>query len=414
MIPFLFPLWPMAVTPFGAGGTPPPRRVRSPSSSRSAAPARSRPARVLSPRALNRALLARQLLLRHSRLTVPDAVEHLVGMQAQAPFSPYFALWSRLEGFRPEALSQLLLDRSVVRMVLMRGTIHLVTGRDALAMRPVVQPVLERGFAHSQYPRKLAGVDLAEVEAAGRALVEQTPRTPAELGALLEARWPGKDAGALSQALRYRLPLVQVPPRGVWGQSGQTTLTTAEAWLGKPLASEASPEALVLRYLAAFGPASVKDLQVWSGLTRLGEVVERLAPRLRAYRDEHGQELWDVPDAPRPDPETPAPPRFLPDFDNVLLSHADRTRIITDAYRQRITTANGVLPGTVLVDGFVRGIWKLQRERDTATLLIEPFKRLSAEDRAAVAEEGTRLLTFAAPEAKTWDIRFTSLKRGAR
>jgi hypothetical protein len=369
---------------------------------------------VLSPRALNRALLARQLLLRHSRMPVADTVEHLVGMQAQAPFSPYFALWSRLEGFRPEALSQLLLERSVVRIVLMRGTLHLVTARDALTLRPGVQPVLERAFAHSQYARKLAGVDLAAVEAAGRALMEEKPRTPAELGALLEARWPGKDPGALSQVLRYRLPLVQVPPRGVWGQSGQTTLTPAESWLGRPLASEASVDALVLRYLAAFGPASVRDIQVWSGLTRLGEVVERLAPQLRAYRDENGQELWDVPDAPRPDEDTPAPPRFLPDFDNVLLSHGDRTRIIADEYRKRLTTANGVLPGTVLVDGFVRGSWKLQRERDTATLLIEPFKRLSSEDRAAVAEEGTRLLTFAAPEAKTWDIRFTPLKPRAR
>jgi hypothetical protein len=274
--------------------------------------------------------------------------------------------------------------------------------------------VLERAFGSSQYSRKLEGVDLAALESAGRALVEEKPRTPAELGALLEERWPGRDAGSLSQAIRYLLPLVQVPPRGVWGQSGQTTLTTARAWLGKPLASDNSPEALVLRYLAAFGPASVKDLQVWSGLTRLREVVERLSPRLRAYRDENGQELWDVPDAPRPDPDTPAPPRFLPDFDNVLLSHGDRTRIIADEYRQRLTTANGVLPGTVLVDGFVRGIWKLQQERDTATLLIEPFKRLSSEDRAAVAEEGTRLLTFAAPEAKTWDIRFTSLKVQAR
>jgi hypothetical protein len=296
----------------------------------------------------------------------------------------------------------------------MRGTLHLVTARDALAIRPGVQPVLERAFASGPYRRKLAGVDLAALEAAGRALVEQKPRTPAELGALLEARWPGRDSGALAQAIRSLLPLVQVPPRGVWGQSGQPTLTTVEAWLGRPLVSDGAPDALVLRYLAAFGPASVKDLQVWSGLTRLREVVERLAPGLRAYRDEKGQELWDVPDAPRPDPDTPAPPRFLPDFDNVLLSHGDRGRIVPDAYRPRLATVNGVLPGTVLVDGFVRGLWKLQRERDTATLLVEPFQRLCSEDRAAVAEEATRLLTFAAAEAKTWDIRFTSLKAPAR
>lgn len=378
----------------------------SPRTSSSAAP-RSRPARVLGQRALNRALLARQLLLRRSKLPVADAVEHLVGLQAQEPFSPYFALWSRLEGFQPEALGQLLLDRGVVRLALMRSTVHLVTARDCLAIRPVVQSVLERSFyTGSGYGKQLAGMDMAPLEAAGRALVEEKPRTTAELRELLSQRWPERDAMSLAQALRYRLPLVQVPPRAVWGRKGQASLTTAEAWLGRPLAADTSPEALVLRYLAAFGPASVKDLQVWSGLTRLREVVERLAPQLRAYRDENGQELWDVPDAPRPDPDTPAPPRFLPDFDNVLLSHGDRSRIVSDEYRKRITTVNGMLPGTLLVDGFVRGIWKLQREKGTTTLLIEPFKRLSREDRAAVAEEGTRLLSFAASESKTWDIRF--------
>jgi hypothetical protein len=181
------------------------------------------------------------------------------------------------------------------------------------------------------------------VAAAARALVEEQPRTLSTLARLLDERFPGRDAFALGQAIRAWVPLVQVPPRGVWGKSGCAAHTSVEGWLGRVPSLGFSLEDLILRYLAAFGPGTVKDVQTWSGLTRLREVIERLRPRLVTFRDEHGAELFDLPDAPRPDPDTPAPPRFLYDYDNLLLSHADRSRVITDGY-----TTSRVSPRTAL------------------------------------------------------------------
>ncbi len=355
---------------------------------------------MLSLRTLNRALLERQMLLRRWKLPAAEAIEHLVGMQAQVPNSPYVGLWTRLEGFRPDELARLITERRVVRTPLMRATIHLVTARDCLALRPLVQPVLVRSFSGT-FGQNLAGVDIETLVAAGRALVEEQPRTRAELGPLLKERWPDRDATSLAHAISYLIPLVQVPPRGIWGASGQATWTTAEAWLGRPLEPDPSLDEMVMRYLAAFGPATVRDIQTWSGLTRLREVTERLRPRLRTFRDEHGKELLDLPDAPRPDLDTPAPPRFLPEYDNVLLSHADRTRIIAYDHRERVFTK-----GAALVDGFVRGTWKITRRRGTATLLIEPFELLPEKDRDALAEEGWRLVRFVGEGAEAFEVRF--------
>jgi hypothetical protein len=364
---------------------------------------------VLGLRALNRALLERQMLLRRRELPAIEAIEHLIGLQAQAPNPPYFGLWSRLTRFRPDELAQLILDRRVVRIALMRGTVHLVTADDCLALRPLVQPVFDRDLVtNTAFRAGLQGIDMDALGAAGRALLEQQPRTPKDLGRLLQERWPDRDAASLAHGIRGLLPLVQVPPRGVWGASGQTTCTTADAWLGRPLARESSLDEIVLRYLAAFGPATIRDVQAWSGLTRLREMIDPLRPRLRTFRDEQGRELFDVPDAPLPDPDTPAPPRLVAEFDNVLLSHADRTRIMADEHRKRIFTVNGIFPGTVLVDGFMRGTWKINRHRGAATLLIEPFERLSKADTAALTSEGAQLLAFAAAEADTHDIRFKS------
>jgi Winged helix DNA-binding domain len=373
---------------------------------------------VLSRQALNRALLDRQLLLRPAPLPaagtrggqaraeqVIETIEHLVGLQAQAPFPPYYGLWSRLAGFRPDDLAGLLLSRRVVRIALMRGTIHLVSARDCLVLRPLVQPAVDRGLT-ILLGRQLAGVDTAALAAAGRVLVEERPMTFGELGAALSARWPQHPPAALAQGVRALVPLVQVPPRAVWGAAGQAAHTSAEAWLDRPMEAGPSLERLVTRYLAAFGPASVRDAQAWSGLTRLREIVDRLRPGLRAFRDEQATELFDLPDAPRPEPDIPAPVRLVAEFDNLVLSHADRTRVVSEPNRQRLFTRNGIFPGTVLIDGFVLGMWRIVRTRDAAALVIELFEPVAGRVRDAVTDEGGRLLAFAAPNAPAHDIRF--------
>jgi hypothetical protein len=362
---------------------------------------------VLSLRALNRALLARQLLLSRVKIPAAEAIERLAGMQAQAPLAPYVGLWTRLEDFRPDELAGLIAGRQAVRSSLMRATVHLVTARDCLALYPLVRPVLERGFSTgSPFGRRLAGMDIAPVLAAGRALLDERPRTRIELRRLLEPRWPERDADALAYAISYLVPTVQVPPRGLWGASGQAALAATETWLGRSFDPAPSSDDMVLRYLAAFGPASIQDAQVWSGVTRLRETFERLRPRLLTFRDERGAELFDLPDAPRPDPETPAPPRFLPEYDNLLLSHADRSRVMAAGRQVPLLPGNGGTPGTVLLDGFFHALWKIVRHDGTATLRITPYVLLSAQDRAALTEEGIRLLAFAAADAESHDVEF--------
>ena len=372
---------------------------------------------VLSPRALNRALLSRQLMLDQADLPEdPDArragvigtIEHLVGLQAQAPFPPYYGLWSRLPGFTPDDLASLLTDRSVVRIALMRGTIHLVSARDCLPLRRLLQPVLDRGL-RGTFGKRLAGVDAVALAAAGRGLVEAAPMTFSALGEALAERWPQHPPDALAQGIRAHVPLVQVPPRAVWGRAGQSQHTTAEHWLGRqatavPWFPETRP-GLVTRYLAAFGPATVADVAAWSGLTGLRAVLEELRPSLVTFRDEQGAELFDLPSAPRPDPDTPAPVRLAAEFDNLLLAHADRTRVVSAANLKRFYTINGVFPGSVLVDGFVAGMWRLARTKRSATLAIELFGPVTDGDRDLVAAEAERMLAFCAPDVAC-EIRF--------
>jgi Winged helix DNA-binding domain len=367
---------------------------------------------LLSDRALNRATLERQLLLRRSSVSPLQAIEHLVGLQAQVPLNPYTGLWSRLEGFRPEELAQLLEDRKVVRIALMRATIHLVSADDALVLRPLVQPVLDAELArHREYAPALVGVDVDAVLDFARPLLAERPRTGAELRALMQQRFDGADGAALAYACRCLLALVQVPPRGVWGRSAQVASTTAESWLGRALALDPSPDDVVLRYLRAFGPAAVADMTTWSRLTGLREVVERLRPRLRVFRDARGRELFDLPDAPRPDPDTPAPPRFLPEYDNAVLSHSDRSRFLSPR-RASFTGVSTPIHGSVLCDGVLCGTWRLERNRraDTALVVIDHVVRLPKRALSSVAAEGRRLLRFVAADAASHDVRFVRVE----
>lgn len=353
---------------------------------------------VLSTRALNRATLDRQLLLRRSPMSALAAVEHLLGLQAQEVKPPYYTLAARLDGFMPEELSGQLADRSAVRMVTIRSTIHLHSADDALTLRPLVQPARDREI--NIFRKGLVGVDLDRLAVIARELVEAEPRTMKQLREALSAEWPQADPQSLAVAARCKLPLVQVTPRGLWGRGAQVALTTVEHWLERPAEPAASPDATVLRYLAAFGPASVKDMQTWSGLTRMRAVFERLRPELLTFRDESGVELFDLPDAPRPDPDTPAPPRFLPEFDNLLLSHADRTRVIPPPNRGRTWHAN-MLYCPFLVDGFLAGVWRIIDD----ALVIEPFGDLTKAQRAEVTEEAARMLQVMHPQ-ESYDIRF--------
>lgn len=364
-------------------------------------------AETLSRRALNRALLARQMLLGRVKLPAEEAIERLVGMQAQASLSPYIGLWTRLDGFQPAELAELVTRRRAVRAGLMRATIHLVTARDGLTLSPLVQVVQERGFFHgSPFGRKVVGMDTVALLNAARELLYAHPHTRLALGRALGERWPERDAEALGFAASYLLPLVQIPPRGVWGKGGQPVLALMEEWLGRPLDPEPSIDVLALRYLGAFGPASVADMQIWSGLTRMRGVFERLRPQLLAFRDERGVELFDLPDAPRPGPETPAPARFLAAYDNLLLSHNERRRVMAPERRVPLLPGNGINGGPALVDGFYVADWNIQRQKDTATLAVTMFEALAPGDQDALAEEGVHLLTFVHPDASSRDVRF--------
>ncbi len=345
------------------------------------------------------------MLLQRTKRPATDAIEHLVGMQAQVPNAPYIGLWSRLQKFTTDELAELVSGRRVVRLALMRSTIHLVSARDCLALRPVLQPVLTRA-AKGWFGKKLAGIDTARVAAAGRKLVDKKAHTFSELGVALNKRFPSCDASALAQTVRALVPLVQMPPRGVWGSSGPAAHTSAEAFLNAPLGVDSSPDPLVLRYLAAFGPASVMDIQAWSGLTRMRDIVERMRPALVTFRDEYGKELFDLPDAPRPDPDVSSQPRFLPDFDNAILAHADRRRIVGDEDRKRLMINGSSVMSAFLIDGMVAGTWRIARDRGAVDLLIEPYHKLAKQDRTALAEEGNRLLAFVAPNVDEQDIRF--------
>lgn len=348
---------------------------------------------TLTRRQLNRSLLARQGLLERARAPVTEVVERLVGLQAQEPIDPYVGLWCRIVDFNPADLADRLVDRALVRAVaLMRTTIHLVSARDALQIRPRMQRALEGTWRHSPFSSGIADADLDELLAAGRAILDEGPIGTTELGRRLQSRWPAADASALGNTVRFLVPVVQPPPRGLWGRGGAARIQSMESWLGAPVADDGPVDDLVLRYLAAFGPATPADVATWSWWTGTRAVLERLRPRLRVLRDERGRELYDVPDAPFPDPATPVPVRLLPEYDNIVLSHQDRARIV-----DRRPADGEWLRGTILVDGFVRGTWKREAAPDPG-VRVRLLAPTEPRDLDAVGEEASRLAAFLEPD----------------
>ena len=310
------------------------------------------PERVLSQRELNRALLARQRLLERRRVPALELAEHLVGMQAQVPDHPYMSLWARTADFDPAELSGHVARREAVRAGLMRATVHLVSTRDCLWIEPLTREVIRKVF-WSPFGKGLNGVPVDDVLAVARELLSERPSTRKQLSDALAVRFPDAVPESLGYAAVTHLPVVQIEPRGEWGGTLQTTWALMERHLGAPLDPGPGLDALMLRYLRAFGPATVGDARAWSRLTGLREVFERLRPRLRTHRDERGRELFDVRDGVIADAEAPAPPRLLPQFDNVLLGHEDRSRIGL----QRLQDLRARWIGHVLVDGFHAGPW---------------------------------------------------------
>ncbi|RKG58878.1 winged helix DNA-binding domain-containing protein [Corallococcus sp. AB011P] len=363
---------------------------------------------VLSRQALNRATLARQLLLTREKMTVPRAIEHLVGLQAQLARPPYLALWSRLQGFQRDTLTKLALKRELARGTMMRGTLHLMTAKDYLRYRGLFQPLLTAAIG-SVLKERAAALDLPALLATAKPFLQEQPRTFEEVREHLMKHHVDGDERAMGFATRMGLPLVQVPEEGLeWGWPGNSGFTLAESWLGEKLSTDDDASPLVLRYLAAFGPATVADMQSWSGIKPLKDAFEKVRGKLVEFRDEKKRVLFDLPKAPRPPEDTPAPVRFLPDFDNLILSHADRTRVVPEEHREKLSTKNLRVLNVFLVDGRTAGVWTTERTKGTATLVCNAFDPLKKPVRDALVQEGEDLLRFSDPDAAKVAVRFAT------
>jgi hypothetical protein len=361
------------------------------------------PDRILTRRELNRATLSRQMLLARAAVSAPVAIERLSGMQAQLASAPYVGLWTRLQNFSREDLATLITERKIVKATFIRATLHLCTAEDYLRFRTTIEPVLhEAGAAIAE--KRGWNFDKDKLLKAARKFIGEKPRTFAEISEMLLAMHPDQDAGVMRYTVRTHLPMVQTPISTGWGFSSKPEFTLAEDWLGRKISPKADLPELVRRYLAAFGPASVTDAQTWLG-AKLKNLFEKLKPELQVYRDEGRRELYDLPGMALPGEQVEAPVRFLPEYDNILLSHSNRTRIVADDYRKRVYLPGLRVAPTLLIDGFVQGAWKVEKNKTAALLTIEPFEKFSRKDRAAVLEEGERLVRFLEPTAKTFEVQ---------
>ena len=334
-----------------------------------------------------------------------DAVRRIAGLQSQSSRAAAVGLWTRLPALRRERIADLMQRRLLVKGSLMRVTQHLVTAADYLVLRPALQPTLTR-WAEGMLRRRAPAVELARLAAAARPFFDE-PHSATELRAFLEGLRLEADVAAMALAVQIHLPLLQVPmPAAVWGVPGNPKFVNADTWLGRAIPEARGPRELITRYLAAFGPARVADIQAWSGVSRLGEEVSRLRPELRIFRDERGRELVDLPGAPIPPAGRAAPPRLVPAWDETLLAYADRSRIVPPEFHVPVYAANRLIGPAVLVDGLVAALWAIEKEPGGVTVVIRPLAPLPGEAREALALEGERLAGFAEPEAAVLGVRF--------
>jgi hypothetical protein len=363
--------------------------------------------RILTLHELNRMTLTRQFLLERQDLSVTTVVERLVGMQAQMAQPPFVGLWTRIKDFKREDLASQIQNRTIIKASLMRATLHLFTAKDFIAYRKTLQPALSAA-ASDISSRRGAEFDVMLVLETACKFIAEKPRTYSEISEMLAARWPDVDIGSMRYTVRTHIPMVHVPVSGGWCYPGKPQFSLAEEWLGKSLDMEDRTQDLVFRYLAAFGPASVIDMQTWSGLPNLKPVFENLRSELTVYRDESKRELFDLPDGKvtfPPDVEPPTAVRFLPEFDNLLLSHSNRRRVLADVYRSKVFLPGLRVAATILADGFVAGVWKTTNIKGLAALIIEPFNPLDDSTKTALMEEAENLLRFIETDAKTYQVQ---------
>lgn len=355
---------------------------------------------------LNRTLLARQFLLGRARLDCVAAIEALVAMQSQIPNPPYIGLWTRLRGFKKSQLSAALETRAVVRAPWLRSTLHLVSAADHQRFQAIIQPALARGL-RSFFGARAQGLDIARLVEIARSYFEAEQPSIGALRDKLQEHAPDADKQAMAYAVRSYLPLIQVPPSGTWGAGTRATYTTAQSWLGEAAPSDLG--SLFRRYLQAFGPADVMDFQTWTGMTGLKLRLKSQLESLACYDAADGRQLYDLPDLPIIDEDAPAPIRFLPEYDNILIAHKDRGRILPAAHRQKVFVSAGRVLGSVVIDGFVRAIWKVERGKTRATLHVTLFEAQSRAVLDFIEAEGLRLLEFIMDDAS--DLRVEIARR---
>jgi len=345
---------------------------------------------VITTRTLTRTLWLRQQLVPGHRAVhrVPEVVEHLIGLQAQDNLPPYLSLAARVDAFSPADLSDAIEDRTLVRFFTMRGTVHVLTAADALQLRGWVQPALDRVSATNLTSRPAKHLTTDRLDAVVGPFLEDGPRSLTDIGGALAAAYPDVPEEALRHVARERLPLVQVPPRGLWKRSGGVVHQYADRYLEAEF-REAEVEDLVLRYLASYGPATAADMTKWSLVTRLAPVFTAMAKegRLIVCKDDKGRTLYDVPGFPLADDDLPLPPVLLGKYDNIFLSHADRDRIAPDEARKAWMGVNGGVGSVLFLDGLLAGLWKVEDDR----VVVDPFRKPTREQQRGIEAEVARV-----------------------